>query len=251
MARKPKKEDPPRGSPAYMNTWGDMCTLLLCFFVMLLAMSSMDTAKFHVAASSFQNAFSGVLESFPSVMITQDILIPKLGGDEQNKRMAVEAALSIRTAIKNENLEDAIKVKVTESGIAVKVADPVGFDVGKAEIKPELISTLQSISAIINKVSSTQIRVEGHTDDIPISTRQFPSNWELSAARALNVVKFLAQYGHINPARLSAIGYGEYRPLVPNTSLDNRQKNRRIEIYVDYLQKKGPEKLSETQNNQE
>lgn len=244
MPRDRKKEEQQRGSPAYMATWGDMCTLLLCFFVMLLAMSTIDPAKFNVAASSFQNAFSGVLESFPSVLITQDILVPKLGGDEQNKRMAVEAALSIRRAIKKENLDDAIKVKVTESGIAVKVADPVGFDVGKAEIKPELISTLKSISAIINKVPSTQIRVEGHTDDIPIHTRQFPSNWELSAARALNVVKFLAEYGNINPARLSAIGYGEYRPLVPNTSLENRQKNRRIEIYVDYLQNKGTEDLT-------
>ncbi|NLW31779.1 MAG: flagellar motor protein MotB [Fibrobacter sp.] len=244
MPRDRKKEEQQKGAPAYMSTWGDMCTLLLCFFVMLLAMSTIDPAKFSVAASSFQNAFSGVLESFPSVLITQDILVPKLGGDEQNKRMAVEAALSIRRAIKKENLDDAIKVKVTESGIAVKVADPVGFDVGKAEIKPELISTLKSIAAIINKLPSTQIRVEGHTDDIPIHTRQFPSNWELSAARALNVVKFLAEYGKINPARLSAIGYGEYRPLVPNTSLENRQKNRRIEIYVDYLQKKSSEDLT-------
>ena len=232
-----KKQECPKGAPAYMLTWGDMCTLLLCFFVMLLAMSTIDPAKFDVAASSFQNAFSGVLESFPSVLITQEVLVPRLGGNEQNKRLAVDAARRIRKAVKSENLEDAIKVKVTESGIAVKVADPIGFDIGDAEIKPELMSVLGQVAEIIGRVEGTQIRVEGHTDDIPIHTRKFPSNWELSAARALNVVKFLATRGNIDPARLSAIGYGEYRPLVPNTSEKNRMQNRRIEIFVDYLQK--------------
>ncbi|MFP4013684.1 MAG: flagellar motor protein MotB [Chitinispirillaceae bacterium] len=238
MARKKKPAEPPKGAPAFMTTWGDMCTLLLCFFVMLLAMSTIDAAKFHVAASSFQNAFSGVLESFPSVLITEDILVPRLGGDEQNKRMAVDAARRIKRTVKSENLDDAVKVKVTESGIAIRIADPIGFEVGKAEIKSELIPALRDIALIISKVQSTQIRVEGHTDDLPIRTVRFPSNWELSAARALNVVKFLSKSGGIDPARLSAIGYGEYRPLVPNTSVDNRRINRRIEIYVDYVQKK-------------
>lgn len=238
MATRPKKDDAPKGAPAYMSTWGDMCTLLLCFFVMLLAMSTIDPAKFDVAANSFQNAFSGVLESFPTVLITQDVLIPRMGGNEQNKRMAIDAASKIKKAIKKENLEDAIKVKVTESGIAIKVADPIGFDVGDAEIKPELVGILKDIAAVIANAPESQIRVEGHTDDIPIHTRLYPSNWELSAARALNVVKFLATNGNIAPARLSAIGYGEYRPLVPNSSRENRVKNRRIEIFVDYLEKK-------------
>ncbi|NLL15156.1 MAG: flagellar motor protein MotB [Fibrobacter sp.] len=235
--RERKSPEPPKGAPAFMTTWGDMCTLLLCFFVMLLAMSTIDPAKFNVAASSFQNALSGVLESYPSVMITKDILIPRLGGDEQNKRMAVDAALKIREVVRKEGLEDAVKVKVTESGIAVKLSDPIGFDIGESEIKPELIPTLKSICEIINRVPSTQIRVEGHTDDLPIKSYKFPSNWELSSSRALNVVKFMASSGRIEPSRLSAIGYGEYRPLVPNTSVENRKMNRRIEIFVDYLKK--------------
>lgn len=235
--REKKPPEPPKGAPAYMSTWGDMCTLLLCFFVMLLAMSTVDPAKFNVAASSFQNALSGVLESYPSVMITKDILIPRLGGDEQNKRMAVDAALKIKEVVRKEGLEDAVKVKVTESGIAVKLSDPIGFDIGESEIKPELIPTLKGICEIINKVRSTQIRVEGHTDDLPIKSYKFPSNWELSSSRALNVVKFMASNGRIEPSRLSAIGYGEYRPLVPNTSVENRKMNRRIEIFVDYLKK--------------
>ncbi|HON12129.1 MAG TPA: flagellar motor protein MotB [Chitinispirillaceae bacterium] len=237
MARE-RKQDNPRGTPAYMMTWGDMCTLMLCFFVMLLAMSTTDPAKFDIAASSLHNALGGVLESYPSILITEEVMVPRLGGNDQNKHLAIDATMRIRRAIKEENLEDAIKVKVTESGIAIKLSDPIGFDLGEAEIKPELIPVLSSISQIINRVPDTQIRVEGHTDDIPIHNYKYPSNWELSAARALNIVKFMAGAGGIEPSRLSAIGYGEYRPLVPNTSIENRRKNRRIEIYVEYVQKK-------------
>ncbi len=236
--KKQKKKENKGGAPEYMTTWGDMCTLLLCFFVMLLAMSTISPAKFMVAASSFQNAFSGVLESFPTVMIHKDILIPRLGGNEQNKRMAVDAKRRIQKVVKQENLEDGIKVKVTDTGIAINVADPVGFPVGKASIRPEFIDVLYKISNVINDMPEAEIRVEGHTDNTPINTAAFPSNWELSSSRALNVVKFLANRAGIDPSRLSAVGYGEFRPLVANDSPSNRQKNRRIEIYVEYLQKK-------------
>jgi chemotaxis protein MotB len=170
------------------------------------------------------------------VVITQDILVPRLGGNQQNKHMAVDAAMKIKKVVKEENLDDAIKVKVTESGVAIKIADPIGFDLGDADVKPELIATLVEISKIINRTPGTKIRVEGHTDDTPIHTLKYPSNWELSAARALNVVKFFAENGGIDPSTLSAVGYGEFRPLLPNTSKESRQVNRRIEIYVDYMQ---------------
>lgn len=235
---KKKKEEKGGGAPAYMTTWGDMCTLLLCFFVMLLAMSTIDPNKFMVAASSFQNAFSGVLESFPSVLITKDILVPRLGGDEQNKRMAVDARRRIQRTVREEELQDAIKVEVTDKGIAIKITDPVGFDVGDAEIRPEFIQLLYEMAEIINRHPDTFIRVEGHTDNTPINTSEFPSNWELSAARALNIVKFFAYRCGIDPKRLSAVGYGEYHPVAPNDTPENRQKNRRIEIYVEYLEKK-------------
>jgi chemotaxis protein MotB len=232
-----KEEQQKKGAPEYMLTYGDMMTLLLCFFVMLLAMSQIDENKFKVAASSFQNAFSGVLEQLPTVAIHEEVLIPRMGGDEQNKKMAVQAAREIRKAVKKEKLEDAIKVKVTDKGIAIKVSDPIGFDVGKANIKSEFGDVLEKIVEIIGKVPDNEIRVEGHTDNTPIRTREFPSNWELSAARALNVVKFLSSKGGIHPKRLSAVGYGEYRPVAPNTSKENKQKNRRIEIYVEYIKK--------------
>ncbi|MBD3345469.1 MAG: OmpA family protein [Chitinivibrionales bacterium] len=243
MAGKKKKEEQKKGAPEYMTTYGDMMTLLLCFFVMLLAMSTIDPAKFHVAASSFQNAFSGVLEDFPSILISKDILIPRLGGDEQNKRMAIDARRRILKVAKQENMQDGIKVKVTDAGLAIKIADPIGFDVGEAQIKPEFTDLLYKLIKIINIDPNAQIRVEGHTDNVPINTRKFPSNWELSAARALNIVKFFAYKCGIEPARLSAVGYGEYRPVAPNDTPESRQKNRRIEIYVEYLEKEEMDEL--------
>jgi len=237
MARQRKKVSGPPGTPAYMLTWGDMCTLMLCFFVMLLAMSEINPSKFMAVSFSFLDAFSGVLPSMPTIPFHEDILIPKLGGDEQAKRLAIEAQRRIRKAVKEEQLQDAIKVKVTDEGIAISVADPFGFDVGKADIKPEFMLILDEITRILSTMPESRIRVEGHTDNVPISTPQFPSNWDLSAARALSVVKSLALRGGVNPSKLSAVGYGEYRPLAPNDNAENRQKNRRIEIYVDYQKK--------------
>ncbi|MBD3390412.1 MAG: OmpA family protein [Chitinivibrionales bacterium] len=239
MPEKKKKQEESKGAPAYMLTWGDMCTLLLCFFVMLLAMSHIDPYRFTVAASSFQNAFSGVLEELPQVLITRDILMPKMGGDEQDKKIAVEAAVELREQMKQEDKDEAVKVKVTDNGIAIKIADPVMFAVGKAALQPDFIAVLRDLRDIVlNRMPDAEIRVEGHTDDTPINTREYPSNWELSAARALSVVKFMKNDLGVDPARLSAVGYGEHRPLVPNTTPENRQKNRRIEIYVEYLEKK-------------
>ncbi len=238
MPDKKKKEEAKKGSPEYMTTYGDMMTLLLCFFVMLLAMSTIDPNRFMVAASSFQNAFSGVLKEFPTIPIHKNILVPRMGGDEQNKRMAIEAVRQLQESIKKEELDESIKVKVTDKGIAIKVADPIGFDVGKADIKPEFAGLLSEVIQIVNtKMPDSEIRVEGHTDNVPIHTREYPSNWELSAARALNVVKHLYTHGGIDPAKLSAVGYGEYRPIAPNDTEINRQKNRRIEIYVEYVNK--------------
>jgi chemotaxis protein MotB len=241
MPPKKKPEEPKKGAPAYMNTWADMVTLLMCFFILILAMSTIDPARFNAVANSFQNAFSGVLESFPTVLVTRDVYIPRMGGDQQNKRMAIDAVNRVRNIVKRENLEDAVRVHVTESGMAIKLADPVGFESGSADLNPHLHNMLRDVSRIINEAPRTLVRVEGHTDNVPIRSARFPSNWELSAARALSVVRFMAREGGVDPATLSAIGYGEYRPLAPNNTAENRRRNRRIEIYVDYVQRTGRE----------
>jgi chemotaxis protein MotB len=220
----------------YMLTYGDMMTLLLCFFVLLFAMSTVDAKKFELAASSFQSAFNGVLTSLPTVAIHQEVLRPRLGGDAQNKHIAADAAMKIREIAAKENLEDAVKVDVTDTGIAIRISDKVSFDAGSDRLKPEFTAILEKLMAIINETPGREIRIEGHTDDSPINTVRFPSNWELSSARALTVVKYLYHHGE-DPAKLSAVGYGEFRPIVPNDSEAHRRENRRIEVYVEYLKK--------------
>ncbi len=231
------------GAPEYMLTYGDMMTLLLCFFVLLLSMSSMDAKKFELAATSFQNALSGVMESLPTVAIHQEVLKMKLGGDDQNKKIAADIAKRVKEITqKSEKLKEAVTVQVTDMGIAIKISDPVGFSVGSDQLQPEFEQTLLEILGIIKDMPERDIRVEGHTDDVPIKSSRFPSNWELSAARALTVVKLFYQNGE-DPAKLSAVGYGEFRPLIPNSDEGARRKNRRIEIFVEYMQKmdKAPE----------
>ncbi|MCL2219367.1 MAG: flagellar motor protein MotB [Chitinispirillia bacterium] len=240
MARK-KKIVMPRPAPAWMATFTDLMSLLMCFFILIMSMMTIDPAKFNTVAASFQNAFSGVLESFPQVLITKDVYIPKMGGDQQNKRMAIDAAQKVKEVVKKEDMGEAIKVQVTESGIAIKLADPVAFESGSADVNPKLYGVLADIAKIINEAPTSQVRVEGHTDNVPIRNARFPSNWELSSARALNIVRQMANTGGVDPGRMSAIGYGEYRPIVPNTTPENRKQNRRIEIYVDYVQKLGQE----------
>jgi chemotaxis protein MotB len=208
----------------------------MCFFVILFALSTIDAKKFEMAASSFMAAFNGVLTSLPTVAIHQEVLTPRLGGDAQNKRIAADAASKIREVASKDNLEDAVKVDITDTGIAIKISDKVSFDPGSERLKPEFLEVLEKVTAIVREMPGREIRIEGHTDNTPINTTRFPSNWELSSSRALAVVKYLYNKGE-DPQKLSGVGYGEFRPLYPNDTEAHRRENRRLEIYVEYLEK--------------
>lgn len=225
------------GAPEYMATYGDMMTLLLCFFVLLLSMAEVNPKKFDAAASSFQRALNGVLESMPTVAIHQEVLRPRLGGDDQNKHMAANAAQRMREVVKGENLEASVTVEVTKTGVAIKISDPVGFDQGSAELKSSFLPVLSKMLKEIKELPDREIRVEGHTDNVPIKSNRYPSNWELSSARAISIVKYLHKNGE-DPKKMSGVGYGEYRPVAKNNTEENKRKNRRIEVYVDFIKKK-------------
>jgi chemotaxis protein MotB len=230
----PKCPECVKGSPAYMTTFGDMMSLLLTFFVMLLSMANFDITKFTLTVQSLQGAF-GVLESYPTVAILPVIKIPRHSGDEARRRMSFEDAKKIEQTIKEQDLEQSVSVEMTEKGIAILLKDPVGFASGSADLSAQGERVVRRVADVLKDKPDLKIRVEGHTDDVPIRTARFPSNWDLSAARALAVVKVLAAGTRIHPANMSAVGFGEYRPLVPNTSAENRSRNRRIQIFVDYI----------------
>ncbi|MDR0516863.1 MAG: flagellar motor protein MotB [Fibromonadaceae bacterium] len=238
MAKQKKcPQCPPPGSPAWMSTFSDMVTLLLTFFVLLLSMANFDPVKISNLMEGLQGAF-GVLETFPTIPIHPVINIPKKTGDEQKKKQSLKDAEKIKQIVQTKKMDEAVKVEVTEKGIAIMLRDPVGFASGSADLKEQGQSILQDIGDVIKDNPDLKVRIEGHTDDVPIHSQRYQSNWELSSARALSVVQLLAAQTGIKPENMSAVGYGEHRPLAPNTNPENRSKNRRIQIFVDYINDK-------------
>ena len=226
-------------SAGWLTTFNDLVTLLMVFFVLLFTMSTIDTKKMEDFQYALQSGL-GILEegnmASVSVKATKAIddmshLMTQAEGEKSEKWGDTpdgKLAEQIRQLAKS-NL--SIQVKHTRQGTRLSFENQVLFDFGKATINPGGFSFLNTIAKAINKVPHS-VRVEGHTDNVPIQTRRFPSNWELSVGRAVNVVKYFAEVSNIKPQRLSAVGYGESRPVVANDTPLNRAKNRRVEILL-------------------
>lgn len=227
MAKKEKKELEEPTAPFWMTTYGDMVTLLMVFFILILSFSVIQLEKFKGAMSSMKGAL-GVL---PENISTYKQQKPNYENEEAKTRQEIlDAMINMEELIKKMGLEDLVQMEYTGDGVIVRMGDDLLFDSGEAGIKKQAYPVLNVvINTFLGKFS--QIYVEGHTDNVPISSKKFPSNWELSAARALNVVKYLNSVGKIKANQLAAVGHGEHRPLVPNTSAANRAKNRRVEVY--------------------
>jgi len=234
MAKDKKKKDcPPVGAPAWMATYGDMMTLLLCFFVLLLSMSTMEIEKFKAAAASLKGALS--------VLPFQDRITPepmtprtadqKKRSKDRTRQMAIS---KLRRIIMEQNMSQVVKVGESENGIHIIIGDPALFDSGKAVVKPGFFPVLDGIVDVIAAGTGTEnIRVEGHTDNMPMSSTRYGDNWELSIGRALSVIRFIRARESIDPKRLRPVGCGEYHPIAPNDTSEGRALNRRVEIYID------------------
>lgn len=220
------------GAPKWMVTYGDLMSLLLTFFVLLVSFSSMQESKFKAAMGSLQAAL-GVLESDPFIAVnleTMTVNIPTLGKDLGMNE--IEGMMDeLIEIVEQAKMMDQIKVTKERGRIKIEISSPILFQSGKAELKDDFKKILNQLGNLFKKTDS-YIRVEGHTDNIPIKTQQFSSNWELSARRAVNVVRYFSDSLGIKPERLSAVGYGEFRPIADNDTAKGRQKNRRVELYV-------------------
>ena len=225
-------------SAGWLTTFNDLVTLLMVFFVLLFTMSSIDARQMQEFQYALQSGL-GILEEGKmvniSVKTTQPVedmshikTQPEGVKDSQEER--ITGLLSDKLI---ESLETDFEIEITQTsqGIRLSFEDQILFDFGKADINPAGFAMLDQIAKTFKKVPQP-LRVEGHTDNIPIQTARFPSNWELSVARAVNVVKYFAGVGNIDPHRLSAVGYGESRPVVANDTASNRAKNRRVEIFL-------------------
>ncbi len=259
--RKRKPEEVPKGSPAWMTSYGDLMSLLLVFFILLFSFSVVDVDDFIKAIGGIDAAISGSKGTF-KMTDTNSVQSPvpsgrapvpseaKGGGTSAVKktpvatmkklqvtRDEVQAMVKLKKTIEREIIGESgpenINLTITERGLLVSLKEQILFDRGKAKLHSEVDPVLDVLGVTLRS-NSFSIRVEGHTCDLPVGTPAFPSNWELSTARAVSVSRYLIKEGQITPERLSVTGYGEYKPIVPNTSEENRSLNRRVDIIVLY-----------------
>lgn len=222
-------------APQWMVTYSDMVTQLLALFVILFSISTVDVQRFEALLSAFRGGL-GVLEGGRSLdreplagNPPMPVVPTSFYGQASQQLEGVYREL--QRLVGANGLQRYVQLVPEERGLVVRFADRVLFDLGRAELRPEAQRVLDEMAEVLKPLPNA-IRVEGHTDDLPIHNDRFPSNWELSTARATTVVRYLIERHGFEPARLSAAGYGEYHPLVPNTSEANRQRNRRVDVVV-------------------
>lgn len=246
---------PPPGAPEWMNTFADMMSLLLTFFVLLLSFANMDIVRFREAMSSIQNALLGgptamkevpqtaVVElsqtSHTSLVQTQREVQenpPSGTGEPETAATKVvtsttdlEALASIEQMLREQELIGMAEAEATARGVIIRVKGQLFFEAGSAELLERSYPMLNEIGAIL-LAFPYNITVEGHTDDQPIHTERFPSNWELSTARAISVMRYLSERRGVPAARMGVAGYADIHPVVPNDSPEHRAANRRVEF---------------------
>jgi chemotaxis protein MotB len=232
MARK-KKAAAKENGERWLLTYADLITLLMVFFVMLFAMSKTDVQKFNALAASLKRAFNvNVLQGQQPVSISPDNGGSSLNVIKQQNLQEIQRILDqVRQAIAA--TPNQISAQATKDGIAVTISGALLFYNGTNQIKPDGIKLLNSLATYLKGLPN-DMRVEGHTDDIPVQSAQYPTNWELSAARAVAVVRYLMDTDGLAPKRLSAVGYGQYQPIVPNDSREHREANRRAVLVILY-----------------
>lgn len=222
----------------WKDTYGDMITLLLCFFVVLFSFAEIDAQKFEAVMQSFQGSL-GVMEGGKTISELPYIAMGNLPEEMTTDQYEdVETMKNLKQEVesytKAEGLGDSVEVVITERGIIIRIMDSVFFDSGKATLKSEAKEILIFVGQILNspEILERQIKIEGHTDTDIINTREFPSNWELSSIRAVNVLRLFEEQLKISSDRLSASGYGPTRPVAPNDTPQNKALNRRVDIVI-------------------
>jgi len=217
-------------APFWMTTYGDIMTLLVTFFVLLISMSEIRMKKFQDAISNFQRE-PGVLAGETAVVSTEHSAASSSRAEVRQRHERYERFLE---RLREKGLEDDIQANLVEDGIHVVIADSLMFRTGRAR----LIEPSRSILRLLTDLLSDEVQsvvVEGHTDNRPINTERFPSNWELSTARAAASVRFLQENApEYDPSLFTAVGYGSHHPRATNKTSEGRARNRRVEILFSW-----------------
>lgn len=271
MAKR-KPEEAPKGAPAWQSTFADLMNLLLCFFVLLFSMSTIDAQKFELIASSFSNTFSifsqggssfdeGLLISNGVSQLnnldqyinntgaaaqktskTNDLNKDEAGGndidelkealEQQQLKASEELAEKMSEAMTENGLDKDVDINFTSQYVQLTLKGSVLFDSGSSELKSGALPMIQKIAMILERYAQSTIEIEGHTDNVPIHTSRYESNDVLSSYRALAMFNYLVDNTSLDPAKIKHAGRGEYIPVADNTTPEGRAKNRRIEIKI-------------------
>lgn len=256
-----RKEDPPKGSPAWMNTFADLMNLLLCFFVMLFSMSSVNEEKFEKVIASFQSTFSilpgggasigegelissGIsqLENFDSYYNQQ--LSSQSDGQTEEEKDITEAyeqqeleesedmAQQLENALSQYGIQDDVEVDFNAEYVTLNMNGALLFDSASAELRDEAYPLVNKLGKILVTYDNNIIEVEGHTDNVPIHSSKYEDNNVLSMYRALAVANYLRDTTTLDPAYIKSSGRGEYVPIADNATPEGRARNRRVEIKI-------------------
>ena len=268
MAKR-KEDTPPPGAPAWMATFSDLMNLLLCFFVMLFSMSTLEESKLQEMVAAMNNSISifekgataigeGILISNGVSQLNElDQFINSTGktadsktdGDnmeeydqsseameqylqEEKLKENEELAERIEEALNENNIGDEVELSFTSQFVQLTMNGALLFDSGRAELKEKAEQMLDKIGVILERYGTGIIEIEGHTDNVPMSSSRYASNEELSSARALSVFYYLRDTTFLDPVNLKHSGMGERAPIADNTTEEGRSRNRRVEIRI-------------------
>lgn len=228
---------------SWLIPYADLLTLLLALFIVLFASSTVDKEKYNAMAQALSVEFggAGIFDGVTSADLSNSIQIPTPGDDIGDTDTEPEGDAEYQSLkqlqgelndyFSDEGIDAQISMQIDERGLVVSLRDSVLFNSGSADINEQYMQVLVKTGEIINKLDN-YVRVEGHTDNVPIHGGRFDSNWELSSVRATTVVKLFVSSSGISPDKLSAVGYGEYKPVASNDTAEDRAKNRRVDIII-------------------
>ncbi len=229
MARKKKAEDHVNHE-RWLVSYADFITLLFAFFTTMYALSSVNEGKYRVLSESLSTAFNP--SQYSSDKIDIGLTLPdELKGDSTFTAKNSGTYKNIIYLLGDLENDGSARIVPERRGVVVRLSDSAIFDQGKDQLLPEAEGILGQVAETLKNEESL-IRIEGHTDNVSIKTAQFPSNWELSSSRAVNVLRNLVDKHGVKPSRLSALGFGGYRPIADNGTSEGRTKNRRIDIVI-------------------
>ncbi|AOZ92773.1 flagellar motor protein MotB [Paenibacillus crassostreae] len=248
MSKKTRRhEEEEHADESWLLPYSDLMTLLLALFIVLYSMSAADAEKFEAMSDAFRAEFTsgtGILDhtsvipkdNASSDQSAEEITSKKMTKDQQASLIKQEQIdlenlkEQIDQYIQKNGLTDQLDTKLNQSQLMITISDTALFASGKANVKPESKQLATAISGMLQQFPDYEIVVSGHTDNIPISNSEYESNWDLSSDRALQFMKILLTNTKLDPQKFTPVGYGEYHPLVDNSTNINRAKNRRVEV---------------------